>query len=148
MLADLPAEVQEILKSALQQLGDVLIDTNRQLAEKDPDFEEEYGTVAATLFYNDPEAHAEFPTLSILLPADVPFEEGVDPSVTIATDVAIHDKDPRNTQHRVLFSSFLTTGCTETLCCGHGRKRCKRRALGLGMGYELRCKFDSGCPSP
>ena len=146
MLADLPTEVQAILKSALQQLGDVLRDTNGLLAAQNPDFAEEYGTVAATLFYNDPEAHDQFPTLSILLPADVPFEEGSDPSVTIATDVAIHDKDPRKTQHRVLFNSFLTTGCTETQCCGAGRKRCKRRALGLGMGYELQCKVDSGCP--
>jgi hypothetical protein len=136
--ADLPDDVQNSLRGALGELGNIIISTNSQIPE-------EIHIVAGSIFYNNPAIAGRFASLSIVMPADVSFSDATDPSIVIPTDVAVYD--PENSLNvRTLLGTYLTTGCVEQECCLSGNRRCKRRSLGAGYGYELRCAKVKNCP--
>ena len=137
MLADLSKDEPDHLKGALGQIGNILYSLNILLPE-------DYKIVAGSIFYNDPSVADEFQSLSIVLPADASFVKADDPSVEIATDVPIYGR-------AILLGSRPCCVITSQLdvlreSAMNQEERCKRRSLGAGRGYELRCEKAKGCP--
>ena len=133
----IPKDVKKELDVALIKIGEVLAEANEALRSAG---HEDFVTVAASLYYNDPNLYCRVPSLKLVIwpfYSDMEVEDEIC-TITEKEEIVVYSPAAQSSKSLTLASTSMSLKCSaknEGKRC-NGTKRCKGVYFdGKGMAY-------------